>query len=227
MAGSILWVGVLVGSSPAAADPMLAAEKDAPDASPVAASDAATTSPEDLPRAAPSPAKPVRDVQAPAPGWRREGWFLGGGLGIGSVGYEGTFISSDGTAYCFDAYFGGMLTRQLALSVELWSDGHRTSDFSSMAQNVLGIAARYWFTPKLWSKGGLGSATLVGDDLRWNGQESVDGIAFLLSTGYELLSRDSMALEVSVRVLSASYEMPGWGSFSRALLAAHLGFIWY
>ena len=227
--GPILWMSLAVGATPAAADPVPASGQDAPEAFSSGASDAAATSPEDLPspRLVPSPARPEEEPEASDPGWQRSGWFLGGGLGMGSMGYENIFIASDGAAYCFDAYFGGMLTPRIALSVELWSDGHRAASSGSMAQDVLGMAARYWFTPKLWSKGGFGSATLVGDEIRWNGQESLDGISFLLSTGYELISKDSMALEVAVRVMTTGYEMPGWGAFRRTLLGAHLGFIWY
>lgn len=158
----------------------------------------------------------------------RTSWFLGGSLGTGAVEYEGVFSAPTGSALCFDAYFGGMLGEQLALSVELWSDGNRADERTAEAQNVLGIALRYWLSSRLWLKSGLGSATFVSDEMRRSiGMETLEGVSFLFGGGYEVVGWESWAVDLSLRMLTTGYDIPFWDSFERTTVTAHLGLTWY
>lgn len=180
------------------------------------------------------PAPPTRAVaprsarlHRPASRYRRgKGWFLGASLGVGSVTYSDG--SSDGaTATFFDARLGGMLTPRLGLSAEFWSDGHRNKFDDSLAitQNSLGVCLAYWTTPHLWLKAGLGTARVTmyrgGTELARH-----HGVVYTASAGYEIVSRDSLALDISLRLLGSTFDASSGGA-GRSALSLHAGVTWY
>jgi hypothetical protein len=184
---------------------------------------------------APALAEPVRPqplaqpVARPVSRFRRgKGWFLGASLGIGSVAYSGDGISNDSeTATFFDARLGGMLGERLALSAEFWSDGHRNEfdDSVAVTQNCLGLGAIYWITPHFWAKAGMGTARLK---LYRNGSELAnhEGFAYTTSVGYEIVSRKSLSVDLSLRLLMSSFGTT-FDDVSRSALSLHTGANWY
>jgi hypothetical protein len=182
--------------------------------------------------AAPPLAEPVRPQPAaqyqPVSRFRRgKGWFLGGGLGVGSVAYSGEGSTQSKTATFFDARLGGMLTERLGLSAEFWSDGHRNEfdDSVAVTQNSLGVGAIYWVSPHFWVKAGLGTARLK---VYRNGAvlAAREGVAYTTSAGYEIVSRKSLSVDLSLRLLMSSFET-SFEDLSRSALSLHVGANWY
>jgi opacity protein-like surface antigen len=207
-------------AAPAAANtPRGAPEPQLPEAAPDS---------EEPPRAEAVAPQPVRRYR-PASQYRRgKGWFLGGSLGVGSVTYSGNSISSDSqTATFFDVRLGGMLNERFAISTEFWSDGHRNEFDDSLAvtQNCLGLAMTYWVTPHLWLKSGLGTSRLTmyrgGTELA-----SHKGVGYTVGAGYEIVSRDSLSVDLSLRLLGSSFDT-STDDMGRSALSLHAGIAWY
>jgi hypothetical protein len=184
------------------------------------------------PATAAEPARPRPAAQyLPVSRFRRgKGWFLGGSMGIGSVAYSGPGNLDSKTATFFDARLGGMLTERLALSAEFWSDGHRKElEFEgtvAATQNCLGLGATYWATPHLWVKAALGTARLT---VYSNGAEQAarEGLAYTASTGYEIVSRRSLSVDLSLRLLMSSFDTSVEENVTRSALSLHAGANWY
>ena len=168
----------------------------------------------------------------PPPGIYRHGWIMGFGFGFGSITANDTFESGEELDGVFgNLHFGGMVSPRLALMVEVWGGTHRFrddgdyyyGDDTSLLQSNIGLAAQYWVTPKLWLKAGLGEASLI---LASNGEKlgEAKGAAFLGAAGYEFYQRGRMAIDVSLRLTTATYEE---GDGETQAVALQVGFNWY
>jgi hypothetical protein len=148
--------------------------------------------------------------------WDRRGLSLGFGLGIGGMSSNG------GPIECFDCDFnpaslggdfhiGGMIDPRLAVLFEIWGTT-QTLDANGTAfltQTLFMAALQYWVTPQLWIKGGLGVAGLTQtiDDGYYVYDEGIDsGGALMGAIGYELLSARHFAIDLQLRLGTASYD---------------------
>ncbi|HLU64984.1 MAG TPA: hypothetical protein VKZ63_01835 [Kofleriaceae bacterium] len=146
-----------------------------------------------------------------APEVRRDGFFLGASLGLGSQrysadGYEDLQVEGAGLG----VHLGGMLTSQLALAIELAylsGESDETGDGPDVViwQRQIGAWLRYWPIPRLWLQGGLAS---LRAGARANGVEGpkLKGAALTAAVGFEAVHQDTFALDVLLRV--------GGGDFS-------------
>jgi hypothetical protein len=154
---------------------------------------------------------PIAPLQ-PAANLRR-GLTLGIGAGVGGM------ESSDGPIECadcadsvagsFDAHIGFMVNPRLALMFEVWGAGQALDSQSDVTiVQVLAMgAAQYWVTPRIWIKGGLGTAHLserYGDSEVAN--EIDTGAAVMGAVGAELISRPRFSMDLQLRGGSGTYE---------------------
>lgn len=188
----------------------------------------------------PGPSRPAAATPSGSGAWRMpsrrfrtgKGWFLGASVGIGSVTYSENALSDDSdTATFLELRLGGMLSQRFAMSAEFWTDGHREEfdESRATAQNCLGVAMTYWATPHLWFRAGLGASRLTTYRFGVSDRELASW-AYMLGTGYELVSRNSLSVDLSVRLLSSTYEFFDFDfiqSASRSALSLHVGVNWY
>ena len=168
----------------------------------------------------PPPAEPPADLV-------RTGWYFGLSLGGGGITSHNQDYRSDPLdAFLADIHFGGMVTPQLGIQLELWTAIHDYGDYdnSQLLLNNVGIAAQYWITPKLWIKAGLGSAT---QEYQVDGQtqSSIDGDSFLAGVGYEFVQRGGMAIDVQLNTTLTSY--PDSGADSTSTTGLKFGISWF
>lgn len=194
--------------------------------------DTATSSTSSAGYATPPPIGQPSSIEAQSRFREGKGWFLSGDLGLGGVGITASDGSNDhgSSAMFFHLRFGGMLSKRLALSAELWSDGYDDDDeflqVQRYTQNVLALAATYWVRPRFWFTAGMGSATMR--DYSWSEPVAYDGSAFMVGTGYELMHRDNYSVDLTFRLVSSSYATNEWGdSLGRTSAAVGLGATWH
>lgn len=168
---------------------------------------------------------------------QRHSWFLSAHLGIGSASYAADDFSTDpieaGTLATFDLRFGGMLSPRLALAVEYWSDGHSYQDRTligqspdaSIVQNSYAASVYYWLTPKVWFGAGLGTSSMNAyyNDIT---EEFGEAATIMGALGYELVSRDRFAVDLSARFMSSSYDNDS-ANLSRSTFGLRLGLSWF
>lgn len=155
------------------------------------------------------------------------------GLGFGAGGME----SKDGPIECFDCsdsvagsasfHIGFMLTPRLAAQYELWGTGQALDAQASVSVvQVLSMAAlQYWVTPKLWIKGGIGTAHLAQTYEANDQREEIDnGVAGMAAIGIELISKPKFAMDLQLRGGTGTYEGIKDQIHQGALT---LGFSWY
>ena len=162
----------------------------------------------------------------PPPAAYRSGWYVGVALGGGSIrAHDDGATSEPLGAFLADLHFGGMVTPRLGLQVELWAAIHDYEDYenSALVLNNVGLAAQYWITPRLWLKGGVGSATL---EYQMDGEtlDSIEGTSFLGGVGYELVQQDRLAIDVQFNTTTTGYADGGGTTTSSGLL---VGVNWY
>lgn len=131
-----------------------------------------------------------------------------------------------------DGHIGGMLSNQFGLMLELQLNAETVEDHgyegsASLVQSTAMIAGKYFVTPRLWLKGGIGLAHLSYsyEDAYGEFEEPVDdGAAVMAAVGYELLSTPSFGLDIQARVIMAGYD-----GIDDKITAATLGlgFNWY
>jgi len=166
----------------------------------------------------------------------RDRWVLG----VGAL--AGRPINND----CSDCYWdaaagadfqiGWMLTPRLALMMDTHAVAvgesnlpHPGAEPNAMVQGVVGIAAQYWTSPRVWIKGGIGSGEVresvtVHSD---NGTslditESKTGFGTLAAVGYELYHGNSLGVNANVRYAGIHGDQ-----LSRASVVLGIGMTWY
>ena len=183
------------------------------------------------------PASGPPPAYVPAQNHRR-GLVLGFGVGLGQIADEGGTIQCagcevDSPAALGEFHVGYMINPRLAFVFEFWGSSKEldANGAVSLAQYMGFGAAQYWVSRRLWIKGGIGVSQLelVVDD----GQEVFEepkgeGGALMGAIGYELYQGRRFALDLQLRVATATYAGEGesdeqviqTGSFG-------LGFNWY
>lgn len=159
----------------------------------------------------PAPA-PAPYYAAPAPAVRT-GLTFGVGLGVGGMESEDGPIEcvdcDDSAAGSFDLHVGWMVSPRLALNFEVWGTAQAldaAADVSLVQVLVLG-SAQYWVTPRVWVKGGLGTAHLSESYADSDEPNELDtGAAVMVAAGLELISRPHFALDLQLRAGSGTYE---------------------
>lgn len=185
----------------------------------------------------PADAQPYEPAPAPAPASvepaanLRKGLTLGFGAGVGGM------ESSDGPIECIDCtdsvagsldfHVGVMLNPRFALMFEVWGEGQALDSQSdvTLVQVLAMGAAQLWLTPRLWVKGGLGTAHLSERYGRGEEPNELDtGAAAMAAIGAELISRPRFAMDIQLRGGSGTYEGLE-DTITQGSL--QLGFSWY
>lgn len=168
------------------------------------------------------PGAPPPAYGAPAPAYApayvapvslRRGLTLGVGLGIGGMESADGPIEcvdcKDSAAGSFDLHVGVMLNPRFALMFEMWGTAQALdsqADVTLVQVLALG-AAQYWMTPRVWIKGGVGSAHLSERYADIDQPNDLDsGVGVMAAVGAELISRPRFALDVQLRAGSGTYE---------------------
>ncbi len=144
----------------------------------------------------------------------RHGLTLGFGAGIGSMESSSGPIECDGcedsVSGSFDAHIGVMLSPRLSLQFEVWGAGQALdAEADTTLVQVLALGAvQYWVTPRLWVKGGLGTAHLSMSYADSETNDELDtGGAAMAAVGYELIHRPRFALDVQLRGGTGTYDV--------------------
>lgn len=164
-------------------------------------------------------------------GPERKGLLLGFGLGAGGM------ESSDGPIECVDCndsvagsldfHIGFMLSPRLGIMYEAWGAGQRLDSAQSvtLVQVLSMAAAQYWLTPRLWIKGGVGSAHLFERYKETMDGKKIDtGVAGMAAIGYELVQGRKYAMDIQLRGGSGTYDGLGDRIHQGSL---QLGLSWY
>jgi hypothetical protein len=114
----------------------------------------------------------------------REGFWIGAGMGVGSLGCEGCGDRTNGASGYVK--LGGTLNPHLLLGVET-NGWYKSESGVSVSQGSLAGAA-YWYpslTSGFFAKGGVGYARLHAD-AGIGGSASSNGFGILAGLGYDL-----------------------------------------
>lgn len=160
----------------------------------------------------PSPAAaPIAPIY-PAANLRR-GITFGLGAGIGGMESNSGPIEcwncEDSVAGSFDAHVGFMLSPRMALQFEVWGAGQALdAEASATLVQVLALGTvKFWLQPRLWIKGGVGSAHLSMSYADSNEPDEIDtGAAVMGAIGYEMIHRPRFALDLQLRGGAGTYE---------------------
>jgi len=122
-----------------------------------------------------------------------------------------------------------MINPRLALMGEIWGTGQsvEASGSTTLLQTMVLGVAKYWVTPQLWLKGGLGVANLsysidTGRDVV---SDDVDaGGAIMGGIGYDIMSSRRFALDVQLKGGAGTYDGINEQVSSGML---NLGFTWF
>jgi len=142
----------------------------------------------------------------------RRGLTAGFGFGFGGMESNDGPIEcidcNDSVAGSFDGHIGVMLTPRFAVGLEVWGSGQALDSAAdaSLVQVLVMGSAQWWATPRLWVKGGLGSAHLsmrFSDETR---DELANGAAGMVAVGYELVHRPRFAMDVQLKGGVGNYE---------------------
>jgi hypothetical protein len=154
---------------------------------------------------------------AAADGWdqSRQGATFGIGVGGGTIGCSDSDGNDCGGSGDIDAgginvRAGYMLTPGLALAGDLWAMS-RSEDEFTVSQAIAAATMRGWLSPRLWLQGGVGVARSAADVDAGDGSISVmsetDYVpAAVAGLGYELISSDTMALDIELKGGTGLYE---------------------
>ncbi len=160
----------------------------------------------------------------------RHGLTFGFGAGIGAMesndGPVECVDCSDSVSGSIDAHVGIMLNPRLALSFEVWGTGQALDSQAdaTLVQVLVMGSAKFWLAPRVWIKGGLGTAHLsmtFSDDSR---DKLATGAAGMAAVGVELIHRPRFAMDLQLKGGVGNYE--GFGDrISQGTL--QLGVSWF
>ncbi len=138
----------------------------------------------------------------------RHGFVIGGALG-GGVIWAGCDDCDVRPSIGLDFHVGGMLSPRLALLFNASGATSYTQDIAPtryVASLLYAGAAQYFLAQPIWIKGGVGVARVVQSDAPlFETFESETGFGFLLAGGFELLQRETFALDAQLAVSPAFY----------------------
>lgn len=156
------------------------------------------------------PPPPVR--RAPV----RHGLTLGFDVGVGSMTAKSGPIRCDGcdgdpATGSLGFWIGAMVRPRLAILFHGSINGRSldADGVETMWDSTALVAAKYWFTPRLWVKGGLGYASLVVtyDDGFTSTSDQLDqGGAAMLGVGLEAVHSPRFSLDVSLTGTTSSFK---------------------
>lgn len=156
------------------------------------------------PPIAPTPSSGAGEARAPA---ARTGWFIGGGVNVGSLRAECSTCSDDTyAAGGGEVHVGYMLRPRLGLLVDSWVMAHR-QDFLTVHQAIAVVAARYWVHGPLWLQGGLGlaSAGYKWDFIVQQQDRSERKPGFSVAVGYEFYTWRGIVFDAELRFGTGFY----------------------
>jgi hypothetical protein len=147
----------------------------------------------------------------------RDGLTFGIGLGVGSLRADcpDDECSAVMEAMGVDGHVGWMLAPHFELMAESWIMVHRES-FLTVYQVVNTVGVRYWLTPKIWVKGGLGNATA---GYKWRGifrqfeDETEAAPGAMVGIGYEVLVRGNRSLDLHLKYGTGAYDAKVAGEY--------------
>lgn len=161
----------------------------------------------------------------------RRGLLLGFSLGGGSMESSGGPIEcvdcSDSVAGSADFHIGYMVNPRLALMYEAWGVAQKldAAESVTLVQVLSMAAAQYWLTPRLWVKGGIGTAHLVERyKPEEEGKKLDTGVAVMGAVGIEIMQGRRFAMDLQLRAGSGTYEGLGDQIHQGSL---QLGFSWF
>jgi hypothetical protein len=169
----------------------------------------------------------------PPPPTTRRGLTLGFGFGLGGMSADSGELCADcdydPIAFGFDFHIGGMINPQMAILGEFTLTGQTldADGFSWVYQSMALAGLQYWLTPQFWLKGGIGFSQL---DIQYDDgfvvyEETVDtGVGVLGAIGYEVLHSTRFAIDLALRLQTASYDAVD-NSVNSAIFG--IGFNWY
>lgn len=131
----------------------------------------------------------------------RKGFIIGFGVGGGQMTCDGC-ESLSGPAVAI--HLGGMINEKLAL---VWDSSGvvREEEGVTLSSAVVGPAAQYWVSPRVWVKGGVGAGRLVAAVS--NVTTSSDwGLGFMGGLGVEALQKKKFAIDLQFRFTTAKIE---------------------
>ncbi len=192
---------------------------------------ATTAPPPGDPGAGPNSLPPPDYVSQHHMGPVRRGLMLGFGLGGGAM------ESSSGPIECIDCsdsamgsanlHIGYMLNPRLGVMYEAWGTAQKldAAESATLVQVLSMAAAQYWVTPRVWVKGGIGTAHLIERyKPSMEGKKIDTGLAVMGAVGVELLQGRKFAMDVQLRGGSGTYDGIGDRITQGSL---QLGFSWY
>jgi len=175
------------------------------------------------------PPPPYAQPPAPEqPGFHRGGWFIGFSLGAGSLTLEDNGNSSDGYGGgLFEVHFGGMVTPQLGLLVQLAGGAHPVDNTNNigLTQGGFALGVQFWPMEQLWLRGTVGGGSL---DTIQDGEtlSSLDGRILSAAIGYEVWQGQRFAVDLSLAASLGRFDPDATdvGTTTTGLL---VGFNWY
>jgi len=150
---------------------------------------------------------------------KRLGWTWGVDMAIGAM--KSKTSGSFGCAGCdyqpaafgFGIHGGLQLTPQLAILADFRTTGQMVAqdvfDDIFLFQSTFMVAAKYHVAPRLWVQGGLGGANLslsANDGFTQADEDVANGGAVMAAGGYEIANNRRMSIDLSLRVVNASYD---------------------
>jgi hypothetical protein len=165
----------------------------------------------------------------------RSSFLLGGGLGLGGMSFsvDGDEQASYNDATGIQLAFGGMVSPEFALGIDLTALSARDDmgpNELKVFERAIGVWARYWVIPRLWVGGGIASVRAgaseadSGDDL-----PTYDGAQIHGAVGFEVLHQVHWSIDVSLRLAAAGYgdEAAAGGSLASPSAALLVSFAWF
>jgi hypothetical protein len=185
----------------------------------------------ELPRPGPEPYVPPPLPPPPPPPPERGGFFVGLGVGFGTLTVYsddgGDESDSFGPSVVFDLHLGGLITPRLGIGVAFTGSSHteELAPFGSFTiyQHNAVVFAQYWVLERLWLRAGLGKAT-IGSRVDRRTAVEFPGVGFVGAVGYEVLHRPDYALDVVIDLWGAGYKGQAGSSTTGAF---ELQFTWY
>lgn len=171
----------------------------------------------------------AQDQPAAAPAVDRPGFMFGFCLGGGVMKYDRepglavvipgppervVSVPSRHGSGGFAMYAGWAFNHHFALGLDIeLQAGVRDDQFNSV---VGGLAGQYWPTPRFWVKAGIGGGSLTlpdpnaryvrGDFQGAPTEVASGGLAFLASTGVEVVQRRTWTVDLHARFASVRYD---------------------
>jgi hypothetical protein len=131
----------------------------------------------------------------------RKGFTAGFGIGGGQITCDGC-ESLSGPAFAL--HLGGMINEKLSI---VWDSSGvvREEDGVTLSSAVVGPAAQYWVSPRVWLKAGAGGGRLVV--VSGNSTTSSEwGFGILGGVGIEALQKKKFTIDLQFRFTTAKIE---------------------